>query len=47
MYGRSRWLPDEPVLALSTACAEERHAGCESAALGLCGCLCHLSPGRE
>jgi hypothetical protein len=40
----SRWLPDEPVPVISTACGRSLHDKCETPH---CGCLCHLNPLTE
>jgi hypothetical protein len=34
----SRWLPDEPVMVISTACGQDKHSDCQTPH---CGCLCH------
>lgn len=34
----SRWLPEEPLMVISTACGTEHHDDCETPN---CGCLCH------
>lgn len=34
----SRWLPDEPLPVISSACGRDKHADCQT---WHCKCLCH------